>query len=161
MKKLINYSVKEYSALLSARVPAPGGGSAAALTGSLGAALITMVANYSIKKDTLPKEVKRFKSLIKKSEQYRKRLLELVDLDAKAYMNVVKSKGKSSAIKQKALRAAAGVPKEICNLCYQSMGLTGDLVKYGNKYLMSDVEVAVELLISSFNSALVMLRVNK
>ena len=45
MKRYKIHTLQEYLEVLSQRTPVPGGGSAAALVGSLGAALISMVAN--------------------------------------------------------------------------------------------------------------------
>jgi len=44
----LNGSIKEYLKDLAARKPAPGGGSAAALSAAVGASLISMVANYTV-----------------------------------------------------------------------------------------------------------------
>ena len=41
-------SIKDYLRDLSAKLPAPGGGSAAALSASIGASLMCMVANYTV-----------------------------------------------------------------------------------------------------------------
>ena len=43
-------SLKQYLNDLAAKLPAPGGGSAAALTAALGASLISMVLNFTIGK---------------------------------------------------------------------------------------------------------------
>ena len=59
-----------------------------------------------------------------------------------------------------AAQAARAVPQEICTLCLKSVSLTPYLVEKGNPFLISDVEVAVELLLSAFNSARVMVRIN-
>ncbi len=44
-------SIEKYIQDLAARVPAPGGGSAASLVGALGISLLEMVANYTIGKE--------------------------------------------------------------------------------------------------------------
>ncbi|MBF0384917.1 MAG: cyclodeaminase/cyclohydrolase family protein [Candidatus Omnitrophica bacterium] len=161
MKKYANETLKRYTELLSLREPVPGGGSAAALSGALGAALLSMVTNYSISKKKTPKENARFFKILKETEKLRKRFLELVDLDAKAYLKIVNSRNKSEAVKNFALKEAAKVPQEVCSLSCEAVFLSPELVRYGNQYLLSDVEAAVELLHAAFNSALVMLKVNK
>ncbi len=143
------------------RVPVPGGGSAAALSGALGAALISMVANYSVRKDKPKPTDGKIKGILCESEKIRKRLLEIVDLDAKAYLGVVKTRKASPRIKNAALKKAREVPFETCRLCYKAVELTPFLVEHGNQYLLSDIRVALELLTAAFNSALVNVEINQ
>ncbi len=160
MKDFKNHTLQEYLEGLSARTPVPGGGSVAALVAALGVGLMSMVAHYSLGKGK-PKNIEiRIKSTLAKSEKLRRRLLELVDLDAQAYLQVVKTRQAPWKIKQKALKGARDVPKEVCRLCYSAMDLAPFLVKEGNQNLLSDVQVAVELLSAAFESAMVNVAVN-
>lgn len=161
MKPFRNYSLSEYTRVLSLKVPAPGGGSAAALTAALGAALLSMVANYSLGKTSSRVHEQKIKASLKQSEQLRKRFLALVDLDAKAYLNVVKTRKAAPAKRAAARRKAAEVPLEVCKLCYKAVQLSPTLVRYGNKYLVSDVNVALELLLAAFNAARVNVEIDQ
>ncbi len=161
MKAFQNYTLTEYSRVLSLKVPAPGGGSAAALIAAVGAALLSMVANYSIGKGASKQAEKRVRDILRQTERLRKRLLELVDLDAQAYLNVVRSRQASPQKRKAALKAARQVPQEVCRLCYKAVQLSSDLVRYGNKYLLSDVEVALEALQAAFNSAKINVEINQ
>ena len=158
MSKLRAHTLEKYLNVLSQRTPAPGGGSAAALTGALGASLLCMVTNFSRPKKTKEKRNPNMDKLLKQLESIRRRLLILVDLDAQAYLNVVKASKKSLAQKKIALRKAQKVCLETCQLCYKAVTLAVYLAKHGNKYLISDVQVAVELLMAAFNGALVLSR---
>lgn len=160
MKKLAHYTVTEYCESLSKKLPTPGGGSAAALAGALGASLISMVINYSLGKKT-PAIDRELKKILKQSESLRKRLLVLVDLDAQAYLGVVAARKASEAQKKKAAKRASEVPLEIARRCFEAMELTPYLVLEGNKYLLSDVEVALDLLQAAFKSAMVNVRINQ
>lgn len=160
MKKFRNYSLKEYTLELSKKEPVPGGGSAAALVAATGTSLIIMVANYSLDKGKSKAQENKFKKIIKDGTAIRNRLLELVDLDAEAYLGVVKARGKSKAEKNKAKRKAKAVPKETAKLCYKAIQLGPYLVEHGNKHLLSDVEVAVETLFAAFNSAMINVEIN-
>lgn len=168
MKKYKTHTLQKYLTVLSQKTPVPGGGSAAALVGSLGAALISMTANYSMNRNQLRSVEVKIKTIFKKSEIIRKRLLDLVDLDAQAYLNVVKNRkaclsGRQAPPdqKKKALRRATEVPQEVCRLCSQAIDLTPFLVLKGNKYLLSDVKVAVEFLLAAFQAAKVNMEVNQ
>ena len=153
MQKFKNQTLKMYLDLLASRNPTPGGGSVAALVAALGAGLISMVANYSIKKTNPASLNKRMQAVLKESEKLRKQFLDLVDLDAEAYLGVVKTRNASPEKKKKALKKASEIPMKVCRLCYAAMQLTPPLVKEGNRYLLSDVKVAVELLVAAFHSA--------
>ncbi len=83
-------TLASYLEQLSRREPVPGGGSAAALTAALGAALISMAANYSIGRKANTKAVEtRLAGIVRASETIRKRLLDLTSLDSQAYLKVV------------------------------------------------------------------------
>lgn len=161
MKKYKNHTLREYLDVLSKKTPVPGGGSAAALTAATGAALVSMVANYSKGQNQSKQIENRIRSILKQSEQIRKRLLELVDLDAQAYLGVVKSRRAQVRLRKKALRDASKIPHEVCRLCYKAIQLTPYLVENGNPHLISDIEVAAELLLAAFNSARINVGVNQ
>lgn len=142
------------------RTPTPGGGSAAAYTAVLGVSLLSMVANYSLGKSSRAVDGK-IRKFLKENEKARRRLLDLVDLDARAYLKVVKARKAAPAARQKALREAQAVPREVSRICYQMVRQAPFLVAKGNKYLLSDVEVAVEFLLAAFHAAMINVRVNQ
>lgn len=155
MAKLFkNHTLDQYLDILSKKQPVPGGGSAAALTAASGAALLSMVANYSLGKTGSKSDDKKMQGHLKKSEILRKKLTELIDLDAQAYMKVVNARGQSSAVRRAAQKMAEKVPLEVGKLCYQGVLLAPFLVEKGNKHLISDIEIAVELLKAAYDSAL-------
>ncbi|MFC1657983.1 cyclodeaminase/cyclohydrolase family protein [Candidatus Omnitrophota bacterium] len=143
----INKSLKEYLDDLTARLPAPGGGSAAALTAGLGAALIGMVINFTLGKPRYAKYQAQLSQALSRSEKIRKRLQQLIDLDVAAF-------------KSKNLNKALAVPLQVSRLCWQAINLCPALVKKGNPNLISDVAVAAILLEAGFSSALFNVRIN-
>jgi len=161
VKKFKNHTLKEYLDVLAKKEPIPGGGSVAALTAALAAGLMSMVARYSLGKASLKRTERKIETVLARTENLRKRLLELVDLDAKAYLKVVRSRGQSPALKMKAKSEARAVPREVGRISYQLLELAPVLVSYGNKYLISDVEMAVELLFAAYKSAIINVNVNQ
>lgn len=133
-------SLKKYLDDLAAKMPAPGGGSAAALTASLGASLISMVVNFTIGKPKYARYEEELKAILEKSENLRGEFLNLVDLDVAAYNS-------------KNIRDALDVPFMIARLCFEAMKLCPVLIKKGNINLISDVGVAAALLEGAFTSA--------
>lgn len=142
-----NTSLKEYLDDLAAKLPAPGGGSAAALNAALGASLISMVINFTLAKAKYAKYEKELQKSLDKSEKLRREFLGLVDLDVRAY-------------KSKSIRDALDVPFVVCRLCYEAIRLCPLLIKKGNINLISDVAVAAILLESAFVSAYFNVEIN-
>ncbi|MBF0510955.1 MAG: cyclodeaminase/cyclohydrolase family protein [Candidatus Omnitrophica bacterium] len=156
-----NKTLQAYLEELSQKRPVPGGGSVAAYTAAMAVGLISMVTQYSLGRQSNTKAVeKRLKEILKQSEVMRLRLLELTSLDSEAYLKLVQARVLDNQAKKKAAREARDVPQEICKLCYKAVCLTQSLAQYGNPYLMSDLEVSLELLIAAFYGARVMVRVN-
>ena len=143
----INQSIKKYLDDLAAKLPAPGGGSAAALTASLGAALISMVANFTVGKPKYAQYEKEIKEILEKSEKLKGEFSNLIDLDVEAY-------------KSKNIRDALDVPFMVARLCFEGIKLCPPLIKKGNINLISDVAVAAILLESAFASAYFNVEIN-
>ncbi len=133
-------TLKKYLDDLAARLPAPGGGSAAALAAGLGASLISMVANFTLGNPKYAKFEDEIRNILNQSEKLRAEFLNLVDLDVQAF-------------RSKNLRSCLDVPLMIGRLCFEGIKLCPPLITKGNKNLISDVAVAAALLESAFASA--------
>lgn len=142
-----NKSLKKYLDDLAAKLPAPGGGSGAALVAGLGSALISMVINFTLGKPKYAKYKKDLTKWLSISERIRKRFLQLVDLDIVAF-------------KSKDINKALNVPLEVTRLCLEAIRLCPPLVKKGNINLITDVAVAAIMLEAGFSSALFNVRIN-
>ena len=70
---------------LASKAPVPGGGGASALAGALGAALCTMVGNFTVGKKKYAAVEEDVKALMARAEDIRARLLAQVDADAAAF----------------------------------------------------------------------------
>jgi formiminotetrahydrofolate cyclodeaminase len=133
-------SLAKYLDDLSARLPAPGGGSACALNAAMAAALLSMVVNFTIDKPRYALFKKELKATLVKSEKLRKEFLRLVDLDVAAF--------KSGDIKK-----SLAVPLEVARLSARASKLCLPLLAKGNSNLASDIGVAAVFLESAFTAA--------
>ncbi|MFA5145445.1 MAG: cyclodeaminase/cyclohydrolase family protein [Candidatus Omnitrophota bacterium] len=140
-------SLKKYLDDLSAKLPAPGGGSAAALGAALGASLISMVVNFTLGKPRYAKYEKELKNILEKSEKLRSEFLNLVDMDVVVY-------------KSKNMRGCLDIPIMVARLCFEGIKLCPVLIKKGNEGLISDVAVAAALLESALASAYFNVEIN-
>lgn len=142
-----NQNLVKYLNDLSAKLPAPGGGSAAALNAAMGASLISMVVNFTLGKPKYSAFEGELKEILVKSDKLRNDFLEMVDLDVIAY-------------ESKDPRKALDVPFMLSRLCCQAAKLCPPLIKKGNLNLISDVAVAAVLLESAFVCACLNVEIN-
>ena len=133
-------SLKKYLDDLAAKLPAPGGGSAAAMNAAMGISLVSMVINFTLGKPKYAQYESELKKMLERSEGLRKEFLGLVDLDVTAY-------------KSKNTRDALNIPFMLARLCFEAIKLCPVLIKKGNVNLISDVSVAAIFLESAFASA--------
>ncbi|MCU0651651.1 MAG: cyclodeaminase/cyclohydrolase family protein [Candidatus Omnitrophica bacterium] len=133
-------TLKKYLDDLAAKLPAPGGGSAAAMNAAMGVALVSMVVNFTLGKPKYAQYDTELKHILKRAEDLRKEFLHLVDLDVTAY-------------KSKNMRDALNVPFMLARLSFEAIKLCPVLIKKGNINLISDVVVAAIFLESAFTSA--------
>lgn len=136
----VENSLEKYLNDLAAKLPAPGGGSAAAMSAALGASLISMVVNFTLGKPKYAQYEAELKAILENSESFKKEFMNLVDLDVEAYQS-------------KNLRNSLDVPFMVCRLCHECMKLCPALITKGNVNLISDVAVAAVLLEAAFTSA--------
>lgn len=142
-------------------MPAPGGGSAAALTGALAVSLMEMVLNYTVGKDKYREFEPELSQALKLSQELKQKLSVLIDKDVEAYQKLsAVLNSQDNIAKEKALKDAAGVPMEICNYSYEAMKLCRSIMDKTNKNLITDIGVAAALLEAAYESALFNININ-
>jgi glutamate formiminotransferase/formiminotetrahydrofolate cyclodeaminase len=133
---------------LAGGAPTPGGGSAAALAGTLAAALVAMVARLTVGKKAYAAVAAQARAILAEAEQLRGELRRLVDEDAAAYEGVSRAykipkddAGRARAIDE-ALLAAARPPAEVVKRGRRLLALAQTIEQIGNKNAVSDARVA-------------------
>lgn len=180
-KRIIEYAVRMPAPLASMTVerfvdevssnsPAPGGGSVAALTGSLGAALAAMVANLTVGKKGYEAAWDSSSKLAERSQTLKAALLRAVDDDTKAFDDVLAAMRLPKATdEEKQARAAAiaaayekatAVPLATARLCLQAIELAQEAAIIGNKNSISDAGVGALLAKAGLESAILNVRIN-
>jgi glutamate formiminotransferase/formiminotetrahydrofolate cyclodeaminase len=137
---------------LASNSPEPGGGSAAALVGALGAALVSMVANLTIGKEKYRDVEKQNAALLAMSEELRVRMQQLIEKDTEAYGTLAMAykmprttdaeRAFRSEHIQGALKAACQVPLEISRAALDIAKLSDTAARIGNSAAVSDAGVA-------------------
>ncbi|MCD5402153.1 cyclodeaminase/cyclohydrolase family protein [candidate division NPL-UPA2 bacterium] len=166
----INQSLKKYLDEAAAKLPAPGGGSVSTLCGALGAAMASMVANFTVGKEKYKEVESEVSQILSQSEELRKRLMELMDADVEAYGKVStaygmpkatgEEKGQRSQTIQEACKEALKVPLRTAECCHEILKLSQRLVDIGNINLQSDVGVAVILAEAALQGAALNVEIN-
>ena len=180
-KRIIEYAVRMPAPLASMTVerfvdevsgsaPAPGGGSAAALAGSLGAALAAMVANLTVGKAGYEAAWDSSSKLAESAQALKAALLRAVDDDTKAFDDVLaamrlpkasdeEKRARSDAIAV-AYEKATAVPLATARLCLQAIELAEQAAVTGNRNSASDAGVGALLAKAGLESAILNVRIN-
>jgi glutamate formiminotransferase/formiminotetrahydrofolate cyclodeaminase len=180
-KRVIEYAVKMPGPLASMPVerfvdevssssPAPGGGSVAALAGSLGAALATMVANLTVGKKGYETAWASSSALAERGQALKAQLLAAVDDDTKAFddvlaaMRLPKASEEEKRTRSDAMAAAyekaTSVPLATARLCFAAIELALEAALTGNRNSASDAGVGALIAKAGLEAAILNVRIN-
>lgn len=154
--------IEAYLADLSSASPAPGGGSAAALSGAVAAGLGLMVCALAAKRGDTP-ELARLRGHLLPA---RERFLSLADEDEQAFSKVISAfqlKRNDPARPQEiqhALHQAARIPLETATVAHDLLALLVELTPLGTKSSASDAGVAALLSRAALEAALLNVDIN-
>ena len=167
---LASMKIKDFLSELASKSPAPGGGSVAALSGALGAALTSMVANLTIGKEKYVDVEGHMKEALKVSENLRKKLADLIDKDTEAFNDVIaafklpkdtdEQKSKRSDAIQKGYKTASKIPLETAKTCMQTLDVAKIVAEKGNKNSITDAGVSALMAQSGVESAILNVKIN-
>ncbi|KYK22106.1 methenyltetrahydrofolate cyclohydrolase [Thermoplasmatales archaeon SM1-50] len=170
MTKLVTLTVEMFLEELASSSPAPGGGSAAALSGAVGTALSSMVCNLTTGKPGYETVQQDIKEILEKSESLRKDLTGLIDKDTEAFNQVMKTikmpketneqKEQRRNALQIAFKHAAEVPFETAQKCVQVIDIAHILAQKGNKNSISDAAVSTVMAHAGVQAAVLNVRIN-
>ncbi len=170
MSDFVDMTVKGFSDALASGDPAPGGGSASAYACANGAALMAMYCRLTIGRKKFQAVEEKMIQTVSNLERCRERLLELVDLDAKAYGGVMagfampketdeQKKARVEAI-QAGLVEAAKVPMEVCSWSVKLLQMAMAIFRDGNENALTDLGVGVQLVMAGFAGAALNVYIN-
>ena len=169
-----DYKIEDFLNELSSDAPSPGGGSTAALVLALSAGLNSMVYSLTIGKKVYEelKDEEKEKMLILQEEA--KKLIieaqEFMEKDREDFLGLMNSyklpknndeeiKLRKDKIKDFTIKAMK-TPLQLAEKCIKFYDNIEFAIRYGNKNLISDAGVALSLLHSAIESAIINVKVN-
>ena len=155
---------------LRSEAPTPGGGTAAAVAGAMGAALVEMVAALTLGKEKFADAHAAVRPIAQAASGARTELLDLAREDSLAFDAVVAArklpketdaeKAERSKAMSKSNRAATEVPMRTARAAARLLAALPELVEKGNPNAASDAGTAALLLEASVEGALLNVGIN-
>lgn len=163
-------SIDEFLARLASKDPTPGGGSAAAIMGAMGAALISMVCNVSFGKKGYEAAEPELREVCAQSEALRSRLTGMVAGDISAFGELMaayklpketdEEKQRRSLAIQASLKRATEVPLACARDCAEVIRLSRRAAEHGYLGVISDAGVGVSAAYAAARSAALNVYIN-
>ena len=168
--KLVSMTLTDFADETASESPAPGDGSISAYVGALGISLATMVANLSSHKRGWDDRWEEFSTWAEKGEQYKNKLLQLVDADTAAFNKIMEAfglpkatdaekKARTEAI-QAATKYAIEIPFKVMETAFASMEVIKAMVINGNPNSVTDAGVGALCARAAVMGAFMNVRVN-
>jgi formiminotetrahydrofolate cyclodeaminase len=153
MSEIKNQPIQQFLNELASKSATPGGGSAAAIMGAQGAALISMVCNLTIGKPKFADVEAEMQTLLAQAEDLRQQLTDFIQADVDVFNRVMAAYGlpketdadktaRSSAI-QDVMKDATVVPLDCAKACAEVIALSQIAAEKGNPNVISDAGAAV------------------
>lgn len=166
----VDGSCRAFLDRLATSSPEPGGGSVAALTGALGAGLVSMVGALTAGKEKYADVEQEIRAVLGESEAAREALQELVQKDTEVYGAVSEAmkmpketedqKAERSRVMQEALKAAADVPLAIAEQALKVGELSQKAAEIGNVNAVTDAGIGAVLAEAAAQSAAMNVKIN-
>ncbi|OFZ19977.1 MAG: glutamate formimidoyltransferase [Bdellovibrionales bacterium GWB1_55_8] len=154
-KALVKMSIQEFADEVSRDTPAPGGGSIAALSGALGAALASMVANLTYGKEGTEAKDAELARIAAGAQSTKESLMAAVDADTNAFNAYMDARRmprvtpEEQSIRnhkmQEGLKVAIDVPWQTAVASFRTMELARDAAAIGNPNSVTDAAVGVQM----------------
>ena len=156
----VTWPINKFLYELSSLKPVPGGGSAAALAGTLGCGVGSMVCRILIARRKMGSTSRRkTSSSLRDLEQLSRKLSGLVREDAVAYDQLVEAFHRKNGL-ARAKERAIRTPLEIGEAAVRAVRRMASLGQLAGPYLTSDLKAGQALLEGAFLAASAMVEVN-
>ena len=162
--------LQQYLDDLASANSTPGGGSASAISGAMGAALASMVARLTLGKASYADVEQEITELLQQTERLRERFQQLIQEDINAFgklsaaFKLARDTDEKRAVRTQAIQQrlveAAMVPLEVVECSAELLKCCLRMAEIGNKNVLSDIATGALLGASAGTGAAWMVRVN-
>ena len=163
-------TVAQLLAALASPDPTPGGGTAAAIAGAMGTALLVMVTGLAKSRNNTEDEKAALAQARAALEPIGRALTDLADADTQSFNEVMaayrrpkttddEKLARTEAI-QTALRGATDIPLQTLRACADALAQGRIVAEHGNASAASDAGVAIGLLAAAAEGAAANVRIN-
>ncbi|ADQ15219.1 cyclodeaminase/cyclohydrolase family protein [Halanaerobium hydrogeniformans] len=154
-------SIESFLNDLASEKSIPGGGSAAALSGALNAAVVSFISNLTIGKEQYKDVEEEAKNILLESNQLKKEMLLMIDQDSQILSKILDSYKAGDQNKVKSVCSdAVEFSMDMTKKALRLMELTLAISKIGNRMLASDFEVAAYIGDAAVGSAIANIKIN-
>ena len=159
---LSQLSVDELLERLSSSAPVPGGGSAAALAGAMGASLVSMVAALTVGREAYVQVDVTAREIGQSANSLRQELVDLAEQDSAAYRAFVSARGlpRETDAQRDASKRSTEAPLRTARVAREALELARRIAPIGNRNAVSDAGVAAQLLSAAVRGASLNVRIN-
>jgi glutamate formiminotransferase/formiminotetrahydrofolate cyclodeaminase len=170
MPKFVELHLSAFLDALASPEPTPGGGTAAAIAGAMGASLLMMVAGLAKSRTDGEDERVALAEARAALASVRERFSTLADADSEAFNQVLAAyrlpknsdsdKAARRAAVQQAMTAATNAPLETLRTAGEAMRLGQIVAQHGSRSAVSDAGVGIGLLQAAADGAVANVRIN-
>jgi len=169
-ERLTEMTVRNLVERLATSDPVPGGGSAAALAGAMGAALVHMVVQLTVDRPAAEGHEDALGEIRAGAVAWQSELLSLTELDANAYQAVVSARRLPRESEHDretrdvqvaaAIREATRIPLATARAASEVLDLAQRVATIGNRNAVSDAGVAALLAVTGLRGAALNVQIN-
>lgn len=167
---ILDQSLHRFLDELASSAPTPGGGSAAAVMGTTGAALVAMVCNLTIGRKDCQEVEPEMRRALEEADALRRRLTAMIEDDIQAFNGLLaayklprgtdeQKLSRGRAI-QDALKQATDVPLACAEACAEVIDLAQRIAPVGSRGVISDAGVASLAAYAALRSAALNVYIN-
>ncbi|MEF8834603.1 MAG: glutamate formimidoyltransferase [Candidatus Thermoplasmatota archaeon] len=167
---LVDMDIEEFVDEVSRDSSTPGGGSIAALSGSIGAALSSMVSNLSTGGRGTADIDSVLMPVAEEAQELKDELLRVVDEDTNAYEKYIEAKNmpksteeerdKRRQAMEEGLKHACKVPMDTAETSAEVLDLAEEVVEYGKEDAITDALVSAQMAYSGVVGGIANVKIN-
>jgi glutamate formiminotransferase/formiminotetrahydrofolate cyclodeaminase len=170
MSDFSELSIRQFLSTLASSAPTPGGGTAAAIAGAMGAGLTEMVAALTLSREKFAPVHDAMRTIAEAARRAREEFLDLAREDSEAYDAVVAARRLARETEEErqvrarkiesANRMATEIPMRTARAAVRLLAALPELVEKGNPNAISDAGAAALMFSAAAEGALLNVGIN-